>query len=59
MEPVTDEHEILWEHIVENELVRNYKRERRMPSEGVGRRDGGAESAYRLEDIRAYVCFLF
>jgi Ras GTPase-activating-like protein IQGAP2/3 len=54
VEPVTEEHECLWEEIVENELVHDQARAQqqnhgRQPSAGV------AESAYRLEDIRSSV----
>ncbi|KAG8994762.1 hypothetical protein FRB94_012577 [Tulasnella sp. JGI-2019a] len=49
MQPVTDEHELLWEDIVDKELVteRMRLRKARMPS------TGGRDAAYRLEDIRA------
>lgn len=50
IEPVTEEHEFLWEEIVENELIHDHiqdEHQRRMPS------TGGADSAYRLEDIRS------
>ncbi|KDQ17311.1 hypothetical protein BOTBODRAFT_172359 [Botryobasidium botryosum FD-172 SS1] len=49
MAPVKDEHEILWEDIVDNEIVTDRKiaKERRMPS------TTGADSAYRLQDIRS------
>lgn len=47
MQPVTDEHECAWEVILE-EMERDMMRhQRRMPS------TTGAESAYRLEDIRS------
>lgn len=47
MQPVTEEHETVWEEIVENEAIMDHKNERsrRMPS------TTGAE--YRLEDIRS------
>ena len=50
MRPVTEEDELRWESIVaemDNEPVN-----RRMPSAS------GAESGYRLEDIRSYACEL-
>ena len=47
MQPVTDEHEYAWELILE-EMERDMMRhQRRMPS------TTGADSAYRLEDIRS------
>lgn len=47
MQPVTDEHEYAWEVILE-EMERDMMRhQRRMPS------TTGADSAYRLEDIRS------
>jgi len=51
MEPVTDEHEALWEEIVDKEMVSDHLQQRkaRMPS------SSGLDSAYRLEDIRSYV----
>lgn len=52
VEPVTDEHEDLWEEVVNTELVYTEiqeQRQRRQPSTGV------TESAYRLEDIRSFV----
>lgn len=49
MEPVTDEHEYVWEGILE-EMERDMMRhQRRMPS------THGGDGAYRLEDIRSYV----
>lgn len=50
VEPVTDQHEDLWEDIVNTELVYDEmqeQRRRREPSSGV------TDSAYRLEDIRS------
>jgi Ras GTPase-activating-like protein IQGAP2/3 len=49
VQPPTEEQEILWESIVENEMAtdRMRERQRRMPS------TAGGDSAYRLEDIRA------
>lgn len=47
--PVTEEHEYLWDEVVNTEIVHNQMQEqqqRRQPSTGV------TESAYRLEDIR-------
>ena len=50
MQPVTDEHEYVWEGILE-EMERDMMRhQRRMPS------THGGDAAYRLEDIRSYVC---
>ena len=47
MQPVTDDHEYAWEVILE-EMERDMMRhQRRMPS------TTGADSAYRLEDIRS------
>ncbi|KAI0774141.1 hypothetical protein C8Q74DRAFT_1200411 [Fomes fomentarius] len=47
MQPVTDDHEYVWEGILE-EMERDMMRhQRRMPS------TTGADSAYRLEDIRS------
>jgi Ras GTPase-activating-like protein IQGAP2/3 len=48
MQPVADEHESLWEEIVEHDLMAEDLRyhERRMPSTG-------GEAAYRLEDIQS------
>ncbi|KAI0751641.1 hypothetical protein C8Q80DRAFT_1310107 [Daedaleopsis nitida] len=47
MQPVTDDHELVWEGILE-EMERDMNRhQRRMPS------TTGADSAYRLEDIRS------
>lgn len=45
-QPVEEEHEFMWEDIVDHELITDRKRNRRMPSAT------GPESAYRLEDIR-------
>ncbi|THH07688.1 hypothetical protein EW145_g3209 [Phellinidium pouzarii] len=49
MQPVSEEHEMFWEDIVDRELMNDdiRKRQRRMPS------TSGAESAYRLDDIRS------
>jgi len=50
LQPVTEEHEVLWDEIVENELIYDNAQQqnaRRMPSTGVN------ESAYRLEDIQS------
>ncbi|KZT72473.1 ras GTPase-activating protein [Daedalea quercina L-15889] len=47
MQPVTDEHELIWEEIIEEMEREQMRHQRRMPS------TTGAESAYRLEDIRA------
>lgn len=49
VQPPTEEQELLWEDIVENEMAtdRMRERQRRMPS------TAGGDSAYRLEDIRA------
>jgi len=49
MQAVTDDHEALWEEIVDKELVtdRMRQRRRRMPS------TTGADSTYRLEDIQS------
>ncbi|KAG8965048.1 hypothetical protein FRC03_001003 [Tulasnella sp. 419] len=49
MQPVTDEHEAIWEEIVEKELASDHLRQRktRMPS------TSGPDAAYRLEDIRS------
>ena len=46
-QPVAEEHEFIWEDIVEHELILHHKRNRRMPS------TTGPESAYRLDDIRS------
>ncbi|KAF8469444.1 hypothetical protein JB92DRAFT_3057212 [Gautieria morchelliformis] len=46
-QPVEEEHEFMWEDIVDHELTTDRKRNRRMPS------TTGPESAYRLEDIRS------
>ncbi|KAI0030222.1 hypothetical protein K488DRAFT_54701 [Vararia minispora EC-137] len=48
MQPVTDDHEELWEEVLENEMEADSRMQhpRRMPSAM------GQESAYRLEDIR-------
>ena len=50
MQPVSEEHEMFWEDIVDRELMNDHlrQRQRRMPS------TTGAESAYRLDDIRSY-----
>ena len=49
MQPVAEEHEMFWEDIVDREKLtdRMRQRQRRMPS------TTGAESAYRLEDVRS------
>jgi Ras GTPase-activating-like protein IQGAP2/3 len=50
LQPVTEVHEVLWDEIVENELIYDNAQQqnaRRMPSNGVN------ESAYRLEDIQS------
>ena len=50
LQPVTEEHEVLWDEIVENELIYDNAQQqnsRRVPSTGV------TDSAYRLEDIRS------
>ncbi|EJD01008.1 uncharacterized protein FOMMEDRAFT_21471 [Fomitiporia mediterranea MF3/22] len=49
MQPVSEEHEMFWEDIVDRELMNDHlrQRQRRMPS------TTGAESAYRLDDIRS------
>lgn len=49
MQPVSEEHEMFWEDIVDRELMNDNmrQRQRRMPS------TTGAESAYRLDDIRS------
>lgn len=51
MQPVTDDHEILWEEIIDSEMNAEMirQRNRRMAS------TTQADSSYRLEDIRAYV----
>lgn len=51
MQPVSEEHEMFWEDIVDRELMTDHmrQRQRRMPS------TTGAESAYRLDDIKSYV----
>ena len=51
LEPVSPDHEMLWEDIVDKELVteRMRLRKTRMPS------TTGRDDAYRLEDIRSYV----
>ncbi|KIJ56777.1 hypothetical protein M422DRAFT_72916 [Sphaerobolus stellatus SS14] len=46
-QPVEEEHEFIWEDIVEHELILHHKRNRRMPS------TTGADTAYRLDDIRS------
>ena len=50
MQPVSEEHEMFWEDIVDRELMNDHlrQRQRRMPS------TTGAESAYRLDDVRSY-----
>lgn len=55
MSPVSEEHEMFWEDIVDRELMNDNlrQRRRRMPS------TTGAESAYRLDDIRSYVFHAF
>ncbi|OBZ70404.1 Ras GTPase-activating-like protein rng2 [Grifola frondosa] len=47
MQPVTDEHEHVWEDIIEEMEKDQFRQQRRMPS------TSGAESSYRLEDIRS------
>lgn len=49
MQPVTDEHELVWEEIVDNEMnaERIRHRSRRMAS------TTQADASYRLEDIRS------
>ena len=49
MQPVSDEHETMWEDILESEMESDHRlrHPRRMPSTVV------QESAYRLEDIRS------
>jgi Ras GTPase-activating-like protein IQGAP2/3 len=47
MQPVTDEHEVIWEGILEEMEIEQMRQNRRMPS------TAGADSAYRLEDIRS------
>lgn len=47
MQTVTDEHELAWEDIIEEMEREQMRHQRRMPS------TTGAESAYRLEDIRS------
>lgn len=47
MQPVTDEHELAWEAIIEEMAREQYKQQRRMPS------TTQADDAYRLEDIRS------
>lgn len=49
MQPVTDEHELAWETILDEMQKDQLRHQRRMPS------TTGAESAYRLEDIQSYV----
>jgi Ras GTPase-activating-like protein IQGAP2/3 len=51
MRPVTDDDEMAWEHILENDMENEQTKHkpRRMPS------STAAESAYRLEDIRSWV----
>ncbi|KZT12580.1 uncharacterized protein LAESUDRAFT_733237 [Laetiporus sulphureus 93-53] len=47
MQPVTEEHETIWESIIEDMQRDPMRRQRRMPSATA------VESAYRLEDIRS------
>jgi Ras GTPase-activating-like protein IQGAP2/3 len=49
MQPVSDEHEMMWEDILESEMESDHRlrHPRRMPS------TAAQESAYRLEDIRS------
>ncbi|KAI0327762.1 hypothetical protein GY45DRAFT_1256320 [Cubamyces sp. BRFM 1775] len=47
MQPVTDDHEFVWEGILEEMERDQLRHQRRMPS------TTGADSAYRLEDIRS------
>ena len=47
MQPVTEEHEITWDTILEEMEVEQYRQNRRMPS------TTAADAAYRLEDIRS------
>ncbi|THH19788.1 hypothetical protein EW146_g1464 [Bondarzewia mesenterica] len=48
MQPVSDEHELMWEEVLETEMADNQlKHPRRMPS------STAQESGYRLEDIRS------
>ena len=47
MQPVTEDHEIAWDSILEEMEVEQYRQNRRMPSTTV------ADGAYRLEDIRS------
>ena len=47
MQPVTEEHEIAWERILEDMQKDQLRHQRRMPS------TTGAESAYRLQDIQS------
>jgi len=53
MQPVSDEHEMMWEDILESEMESDHRlrHPRRMPS------TAAQESAYRLEDIRSWVDF--
>lgn len=47
MQPVDDEHEYIWEDIIERDLMADQRHhERRMPS-------SGGDAAYRLEDIQS------
>ena len=50
MQPVTDEHEMMWEDILESEIESDHRlrHPRRMPSTAV-------QESYRLEDIRSWV----
>ena len=47
MQAVTEEHEIVWDTILEEMEVEQYRHNRRMPS------TIAADAAYRLEDIRS------
>ncbi|TCD70814.1 hypothetical protein EIP91_001504 [Steccherinum ochraceum] len=47
MQPVTDEHELAWEQVIEDTQRELMKNQRRMPS------TTAADSAYRLEDIQS------
>lgn len=50
MQPVTDDHELIWEEIIDSEMNAERMRQhsRRMAS------TTQADSSYRLEDIRSY-----
>jgi Ras GTPase-activating-like protein IQGAP2/3 len=54
MQPVAEEHESMWEEIIERDLMADELRhhERRMPS------TTAADAAYRLEDIQSWVVYL-